>query len=808
MLKNYLTTAWRNLSRQPIFATINVIGLAIGLAAVYLMTLFIWDEYRMNDWVKNANRHYFIESDWKAGRQGLEIVSLTPMGRSLQENYPHLVANHFTVHARSCNVSVPQLNKSFRLDLQVFDGDFLNSYGIPLLHGNASTAFDEPSGIVIQHDVAQKFFGKTDVIGEELVLETENAEYDPVGKKTFMITGVIDKLPENSITDNLGDRTDIYIGSDNVPYYGPVDMWNRWDVDIVQTRIELRERVSPEDLIEPMAELVQNNAPDYLANFMIPKLTALSTYNIGQNDQARGKMINILIAITIFILLVAIMNFINISLGMASKRMKEIGVRKVIGGVRQQIMFQFLSEALLFTVLAALLALCIVQLTQQEFALLVNKPHLFSNTTIPLLYPLFGGLAILIGLLAGMYPSIVLACKPTLNSLKGKESIALKKVDLKKVLLSFQFFIALFIVMTSMVVSDQLNFFLNKDLGYESKNIVTVTSLPRWWSEEGVQKMLSLKEEFKSIPEVKSGTLSFEIPDGRYGQTFDFSNPEKAIDEFYTFPVISCDAEYAESFDLELVEGRFLNKDDGNNELKKVVLTEKAAYDLFEDQPVVGNLIRGRDTLDYEVVGIVRDFNFGSLHNPIQGLAFTEVTDPLLYRYFSFQLRADGYESAIAKIEQKWNLLFNDVPFEYVTIEDKIQSLYESERQFKSASTIAALLSIAVMTIGLFGVTMQGAAKRTKEIGVRKVLGASGKDIIKLLSKEYMWQIALATLLVVPLSYLVSEKWLSNFAYRIDQSWHTYAAGVFAIAIIVAFTISWELLKAALKNPADSIRHE
>ena len=229
MVKNYFITAWRNLSRQPIYATINIVGLSIGLSAVYLMTLFIWDEYQMNNWVRNSRNQYFIESDWKEGRNGLEIVSLAPIGRNLKENYPHLVANHFTVHARSCNVSVPRLKKSFRLDLQIFDGDFLHSFGVPLLHGDPETAFNQPSAIVIQYDVALKFFGRTAVLGEELILETENAEYDPIGKKSFVVTGVIDKLPENSITDNLGDRTDIYIGPENVPYYGPEQMWDRWE---------------------------------------------------------------------------------------------------------------------------------------------------------------------------------------------------------------------------------------------------------------------------------------------------------------------------------------------------------------------------------------------------------------------------------------------------------------------------------------------------------------------------------------------------------------------------------------------------
>ncbi len=320
MLRNYFTIAWRSLKRQPIFTTINIVGLAIGLSAVYLMTLFIWDEYRMNAWVKNSDRHFFIESEWKEGRNGLEIVSLAPIGRSLKENYPYLVANYFTVHARSCNASVPESKRSFRLNLQVFDGELIQPYGIPLLHGDASKVFDHPSGIVIQRDVAKKFFGKTDVIGEELVLETENGEYDPKGKKSFVVTGVIDQIPENSIMDNLGDRTDVYIGRDNVPYYGPENMWDRWDVNIVQTRIELKEAVKPEDLIQPINSLIQRNAPDHISEFMTAKLTPLHDYNIHQNNGARGKMIKILMVITIFILLVAIMNFVNLSLGMADKR--------------------------------------------------------------------------------------------------------------------------------------------------------------------------------------------------------------------------------------------------------------------------------------------------------------------------------------------------------------------------------------------------------------------------------------------------------------------------------------------------------
>ncbi len=808
MIKNYLKIGWRSLMRQRLFSVINIFGLGIGLCAAYLITIFTWDEYVMNSWVKNVDRHYFLESDWKEGRSGLEITTLAPLGRSLKETYPHLVANYFTVHARSCNVSNATLKKSFRLDLQVADGEFITSYGLPLIYGDSETALDDPSTVVIQKDVALKFFGRTDVLGEELTLETENAEYDSIGRKTFVISGIINDLSENSLTDNLGDRTDLYINRENVPYYGPVDLWDRWEIDIVQTRVELQPGISPSDLEAPMNELIAENAPAHLSDFIIPKLTSFDDYNLLQNNGARKRMIHVLIAIVVFILLLALVNFVNISLGLAQRRLREIGIRKVMGGLRKQLIIQFLSESLIYSLLACLLAMCFVQLFQVDFARLVQKPRLFSNTNLPNLYPVFGVIALFIGLLAGVYPAFIMAGKSVLNSLKGKTVSSARGLSAKKALVTLQFVLALFMVISALIISRQLSHFLTRDLGYDSKHVVTVSSLPRWWSDAGVQKMLALKEEFKMLPHVQAATLSFEVHDGRYGQTFDFRRPGGSDHEFHTFPIISCDEEYLKNFGLQLTEGRFLVAEDGTAETIKVVLNETAAVDLFAAQPALGQLVQGRDGSNYQVVGIVKDFNFGSLHTPIQGYVFTHVTDPILYRYFSFKLNDGQSDTALDALQTKWNELFPNVPFEYFFMDDKLEEMYASERQFNSASNIAAVLALVVMAIGLFGVAMQNMASKVKEVGVRKVLGASVPDIITLLSREYFIVALLSACITMPLVYVTMEKWLSDFAYRIDQSPFIYISSFLILVMLVVITVGAQLIKAANRNPADSLRYE
>ncbi len=809
MLRNYITIAWRSLLKQKLFSVINITGLAIGLAACYLIMLFILEEYSTNNWVRNADRHYFLESDWKEGTTGLEITTFAPLGKALQEKYPHLVASYFTIHARTCNVS-NGVDKHFRLELQVMDGELLESFGIPLLHGDPGTALDDPNSVVIHKDVALKFFGKADVIGESLILETENAEYDSTGKKHFVVSGVMDYLPENSITDNLGRRTNLYINADNVPYYGLAGMWDRWDINIIQTRIGLQEGVTPDDLAQPMRQLIDDNVPEHMARDVVPKLTPLKSYNLIQNNGARMKMIYVLAVIAGFILVMALINFINISLGMANQRLREIGVRKVVGGLRIQLIIQFLTESVLFALLACLLALGMVQVLLPYYAGLLNKPHLFSNVQPENLYLISAIIAMTVGLLAGSYPAFVLSRQPTIRSLKGKNMMGGKGATLERILLTVQFIMAIFFLLSASVVSRQMDYFLNKDLGYDADNILVVTSLPRWWSREGVDRMLAIKNEFQKLPGVQQATLSFEMPDGRFGSFFDFRDADDPEEQYYSFPIVSCDDDYLKTYDLELVEGRFLTYEDGTAETIKVVLNETAAQQLFGESPATGRMIAPRDGQGtrHQVVGVVRDFNFGSLHEPIKGYVFTHVNDPVLYRYFSFKIEPDDLKSTTVEVEAKWREVFPQVPFEYLYMEDKLQELYVAEDQFKKALEIATLFAVGVVLIGLFGITLQNLSYRAREIGIRKVLGATLLSLWQLLTREYTVIFLISAILSVPAVYFLMENWLNGFAYRIDQSVWVYTGGILLFVLFTLLVVGIEIIRSATRNPVDSLRYE
>ncbi len=267
-----------------------------------------------------------LESDWEGEINRPTMSTLAPLGEAVKDNYPDLVANYFSIDALSCNISDGK-DKSFRMNMQLGKGDFIQMFGIPLLHGDPTTAFEEPSNIIIQKEVAQAFFGRTNVIGESLILETQNANQNPTGSKEYIVSGVIDQLPENSITDNLGERTNVYINAENMQYFRPFNLFEDWNNYIIQTRIELQPGVTPEDLQLPIYQLITTNTSEELAEEIIPKLSSIETYNLTDQNNARLQLIYVLAAVAGFILLMAMINFVNISLGMARRRLREIGVR-------------------------------------------------------------------------------------------------------------------------------------------------------------------------------------------------------------------------------------------------------------------------------------------------------------------------------------------------------------------------------------------------------------------------------------------------------------------------------------------------
>lgn len=802
MLRNYLIIAWRNIKRQKIFSFINVFGLAIGLCASLLIIVFIADEYQANNWIRNVNSQYMLESDWDAGINRPAITTLAPLGKALKDNYPHLVANYFSIDALSCNVSDGN-TKSFRMNLQLGKGPFIDMFRLPLLHGDPQSAFNDMNDIVIQKDVALKFFGRTDVIGKSLLLETQNANHHPKGYKEYMISGVIDDLPVNSITDNLGSRTDVYINADNILFFRSFDVFDAWDNYIIQTRIELQKGVNSEDLIIPMEELIKKNAPSYLADQIQPRLTSIRSYNLTDNNNAKQKLIITLSLVAFFILLMAMINFMNISLGMAQKRMREIGVRKAIGGRKKQLMVQFMAESVLLAFIASLLALCLVQLALPYYINILNKQQ-FSNVHFIDIAMFILPLALLTGFIAGSYPAFILSGQPAVKALKGKMNRTKKQVDLRRVLLSIQFMLALFFLVSTVTIFQQVDYMLDKDTGYDSENIFVASSVPRWYSPEGVSRILDIKESFKAIPGVTSVSLSYEIPDGRHGTQISLTKPDEQ--EFNMFGVISCDADYMKTYGLQLERGRFFNDQDVLK--SRILLNTSAAQSLFGDQQAIGELLIGRDALTYEVIGVVKDFHFGSLHDNIKGIVFSQIDTSSIFRYLSFKVNDRNVHQTASAISEKWSEIFPLVPFEHFYMKGKLRELYKTDTQFRKALITASAFAFFIVLIGLFGITIQNMAYRTKEIAIRKVLGASARTIWKLMSREQVIIYLISATFALPVAYLITEKWLNNFAYRIEQPVWQYPIVCLFFLVIALLTISLELLKATRINPADNLKNE
>ena len=430
MIKNYFKIAWRNIVKSGFYSSVNIIGLSTGIAFTLLVGAYVWNELQVNTKLKNAGDQYILQSKWRNNNQGIELTTLGPLAKALRENYPGLVANYYRWDGITSNVS--KGDKSFREGLQICDSTMLDMYGFSLVHGDPNTAFHGPFSVIITADKALKYFGKTDVVGQTLTIENFSGS-----KHDFMITGVLQKPSKNSIT-YVNDENDnqFYISSDNLNYFGRnMDWANPYIVGY----IELQKGVTPEDLVKPMQFLVKQNAPPQVAANMTPYLVSLKAYYLSANNGLVKKMLYALSAISLFILLMAIVNFINMAVSRSATRMREIGIRKVLGGLRKQLILQFLIESMIIVSLATIFAFMIYFLARDLFGNILGR-DIPLLTSFPLYFIVFPVLLILIiGFTAGIYPAFVLSSLKPVASLKGKLSSIKENVFLRKSLVAFQF---------------------------------------------------------------------------------------------------------------------------------------------------------------------------------------------------------------------------------------------------------------------------------------------------------------------------------------------------------------------------------
>lgn len=804
MFINYYKTATRSILRDRFHSVINVIGLSMGISFALLVGAYVWSEWQVNRQLTRLDRQFILNSHWKKTGLGPDITTLGPLAKALKENYPALVANYYRWDGVGSNISVGE--KHFREGLQLGDSSMLSMFGFPLLHGDAHTAFNDPFSVVITADVANKYFGRTDVVGQNLSIENFSG-----GKKDFRITGVLQTPSRNSVTWlNENNNQHFFIPSTCMTWFGRnMD----WKTVIIVSYIELQPGVSPDALKGPLAHLIKTYAPAGLSENLEVNPLPLSSYYLNGGGGVVKKMLYTLSLAALFILAMAIINFVNLSVSRSGARMKEIGIRKVLGSLRKQLIWQFLSESVLLSAVATLIGLFFYLLLAPYFSGMLGKKIPALSELPACTWIIVPAFALLIGYISGLYPAFMLSALSSVDSLKGGKASVKENIFLRKGLVGFQFATATFVFVCAIIISQQISLFFSDRLGYNKEYIISA-QLPRDWSAKGVQRMETVRAEFARMPGVKEATLSYEIPNGNNGGSVPVCRAAMDSTRAILSQLLGTDEHYAATYQIPLVAGVFFNRENENasQDSTRLVINESEAKALGWQNPseAVGQSVKlpGASNLLFTISGVVRDFHFDGMSKPIVPYTFMHVSFSKSYRFLSFKIRPGNVATAMNDLQQKWASLLPGAAFEYQFMDESLRHLYQSEMQLKKAANAATFLALVIALLGVLGLISYSVQKRKKEIAIRKVIGASVPAVIRLFIREYLPLLILAGFVASPVAYFVMHRWLNDYATRIGISVWPFAGAIGCLAGVMVTLIVLQTLKAVLSNPIKSLKAE
>jgi len=800
MIQSYFKMLFRSLLKRKFYSAINLLCLTVGITFALLMGLFIYGELQVNQSLKDVDRLYLMESE-TASQDTRDFFVRSQLAIQCVEQYPNLFEGAYRFLDR--NITVSKGDKHFRIQSMLGDSSLITLFGFPVIAGNAETALQKPSSIVITRKIAIQFFGNTDVVGQTLSISTEQN-----GKQEYEVTAVIENPDDkNSVSDFMNMDAHVFISFANVkdffPMYDPT-LWTRFC--IAYTRLTPTASVTEAEAI--MNKLVSENTPPNNDEPRTYFLNPIADYYLLTNHGAVQKLLWALTIVVGLILLLAISNFINISIASSFARAKEIGVRKVIGGVKSQVVVQFLLESCVMAMMSGVCAILLYEVLHPYFGELLGAalPSILSIN--PQVWFLIIVGIVFIGVLAGIYPAVFQSLAKPVDSLKGKLKSVQGTLQFSRILIATQFLITIFIFIAALVVTNQVNFSLEKDLGYNKDHVLVVTSVPRLWNEAGFAKMESAKKEFLQSANIKSVSLSWGSPGSNFSpwssKVYKVGTPvEKGIRHVIT----QGDEDYQNVYNFKLLAGSFLDAE-GIRQPNSIVINESAQKALnvqLGDQLTIEDF---GDTIFYSVKGIMVDFNYESMHEKISPLIMMHTRDAQAYRYFNFKLEGGNAVESVQAVEQAWKKVFPDDPFDYWFADEQLKMMYTTELQMKKATTTATILMLIIVVTGILGLVSLSVSKRTKEIGIRKVLGASLRDILTLITKEYVYVIVLAFLVAVPLAYWSIGHWLESFAYRIEPGWWMFALPGVLLLLLTVLIVAAQSLGTALANPIKSLKYE
>ncbi len=817
MLRNYLKIAFRSLLRSKTHSIINILGLGLGIAVCMLIVLFVRDEWTFDAFHAKADRIYrvYAREDWGENQQFFSTTTPFPMGPALKENFPDV---ELQVRFNNLGTIVRVGESQFTETVSIGGKDFFKVFDFNAVYGEPDKAMDDQASVILTRNTALKYFGKVDPTGKVISIQQGEKFED------FTVKAVIEDIPTNSSL-----RFGILISDLNYPkLYNERTLTSAWFNIAPETYILLREGAD--------AKVIQSKFPSVFKTLLgeerfskskyAPGLQPMTdihlntAYPVGIAPVSSPKYAYILAAISLLILFVACINFVTLAVGRSMKRAKEVGIRKVVGAERRQLIFQFIGEAVIVTVTALIAGVVLAITGLPLFNDLANKqlvlrPDLFTLATM-------ASLVAVIGVIAGSYPAFVLSNFKPIAILKGKIQSGGSKQGMRKILVGVQLVLSIFLISSTLVMRDQLEFLQHKDLGFNREQVAVVQlNTPRTGKlaeriNVGLQKGEQFKVELAKVPGIASVCVSsHDFGNGAWtgaGYTDD-------VGVYRTFAINIVDENYIPSMKIQMALGRPFSKESTSDARRAIIVNEAFVKEYGWKDPL-GKKIPGKNFADHEIIGVVKDFNYASLYSKVAPLVMA--MDPSLptsgienididnspFPKLMITLRPGDTQSTIDEIKLAWDRLTGGEEFSFDFVDQALATQYRNDQNLGKIVSIATILAMVIGSLGLYALASLAMQNRTKEISIRKVMGASEQTLLVLLSKDYVFLIAVSLSLSVPLTYYAMDTWLLTFEYRVGIGWTAFALAGGISLLVAMLTISYQAVKTAWTRPAETLKYE
>ncbi len=820
MIRNYLKISLRNLKRHKLYSFINIAGLSVGLTVCILILMYVQFQWSFDQFNTKSDRIYraWVKESYASGEKHFNVATPVPLGPTLKQNIPEVDAVT-RIYAFNDVVKTESDQQETPESVMMVDPAFLKIFDFNLVRGDKNTVFGKPNSVVITPDIAKQFFGKQDPIQKTLSIKT--------GDKitNFVVTGIIKAPPANSSL-----QFQILIPFSNASAFFNQRFQHSWFNVSVETYVLLNKDITPTQLTGKLAAMMkQTLGEDYNRSHYTVGLQPLSdihlniTYPTAIASVTNPVYSYILAVIALLILAIACINFMTLAISRSVFRGKEVGIRKTIGAERKQLITQFWGEAFLVTVIGLAVSSILATLFLPLFNQLAGTRLVLAFSWQTLL--IIGGSALLISLIAGIYPALIISGLRPSEVLKGKVKITGNNSFFRKGMIVFQFALSIILIIGTIIINQQMEYVRTTDLGYKKDELVVLpsgfkpgpnTPVSKVFQDAQRRKQL-LETKLKSISGIQEISASIYTPVQSSGWfNADFTDNQGQRHDFH-FNVV--DANFLSTIDAKMVEGHFFSKKNTSDEHRGIVVNE-ALVKRFGWKNPIGKRLPGPRFKNHQVIGVISDFHYQSLHTSIEPLVLAMNPDlifsgienisavyPPSARYI-IRLHTDNIPATMDRLKQVWKEIAPAVPFEYTFVDTALDNQYRQEERLGNIVMWGSLLAIVLACLGLFGLSVFSAQQRTKEIGIRKVLGSSVARIVVLLSKDFLALVGMGFMIAIPVAWFVMNRWLENFAYHINIGLGIFLlAGAIALLIALA-TVSWQSIRAAVANPVESLHNE